>query len=245
MGSYFEDVYLKRVNRDGMNRQDRIATAKEREFDKIFLKQTQYKVTLYQINEEKINIIASLQPNKWNESNLISNLLISTSVVAALKTGDILHIKQKIKDREQDKLWLILFVEENLTKGYQLFKVICLDSTINITDEYGNSRYVIPAKFVNAAATFTQDTYVKNHSEYGYREPQSTRIIITQDFSDLKKGTYFEHMEKGWEIMGKDNISIPNVAYCYISEKLLREQEPISSENILVGENNNFFLNGR
>jgi hypothetical protein len=51
-------------------------------------------------------------------------------------------------------------------------------------------------------------------------------------------------MNRGWEIVGVDNISVPNVAYLYISEKLLREEEPLSSEDILVGENDNFFLNG-
>ena len=58
---------------------------------------------------------------------------------APLKTGDILKIKQKIKEEEQDKIWLVLFVEENLTKGYQLFKIICLDSFVNLTDEYGTT----------------------------------------------------------------------------------------------------------
>jgi hypothetical protein len=37
---------------------------------------------------------------------------------AALKTGDILHIFQKIKEKERDDLWLVLFVEKNITKGY-------------------------------------------------------------------------------------------------------------------------------
>jgi hypothetical protein len=44
--------------------------------------------------------------------------------------------------------------------------------------------------------------------------------------------------------MGFDNISIDDVAYVTISERLLREEEPVSSKDILVGENDNFFLNG-
>jgi len=34
------------------------------------------------------------------------------------------------------------------------------------------------------------------------------------------------------------------VAYLYISERMVKENEPLSSENILVGEDDNFFLNG-
>ena len=88
--SYFEDVYLKRLNIDGITQQERVKTRKEKEFDKLFLKKTEYLANIYQINEEESNISCSLQPNKWNESQLLSNLLISTSN-KQLKTGDILN----------------------------------------------------------------------------------------------------------------------------------------------------------
>ena len=240
--SYFEDVYLKRMNKDGRNRQERIKTRKEKEFDRLFLKQTEYQVLLYQVNDKSTNVLCSLQPNKWNESQLLSNLLMSTSA-AALKTGDVLRIKWKLKDEEQDKIWLVLFVEENLTKGYQLFKIICLDELINITDEYGTTLYTVPVKFINATASFITDTF--SLEGIGYREPSNNRGFVTADFPFIIKGTYFNYKDRGWEIMGKDNISIDNVCYTFISEKLLREEEPISSKDIEVGEDKNFFLQGR
>lgn len=33
MGSYFEEVYLKRMNLDGTTQQERVKTRKEKEFD--------------------------------------------------------------------------------------------------------------------------------------------------------------------------------------------------------------------
>ena len=162
-----------------------------------------------------------------------------------LKTGDILYIKQKIKKVVYDKIWLVLFVEENITKGYQLFKVICLDNNVNITDEYGTTLDTFPVKFVSATATLVQDTFVHSHGQYGYREPQATRCFICREEDCLEKGTYFEYKGRGWEIMGMDNISVDNVAYVTISERLKREEEPVSSKDILVGESDNFFLNGR
>ena len=241
--SYFTDVYLKRINHGGLTRQDRIKTRKEVEFDRLFLKQTEYLVTLYQVNDEPVDVQASLQPNKWNESNLIGNLLMSTSA-APLKTGDILYIKQKIKDKEWDKIWIIIYKEDNLTKGHQSYKVICLDTEINLIDEYGTTRYSAPAKYVNNAQSLMQDTTIKNANELGYNEPFSTNIIITQDNPELQKGSYFNYMNRGWQIVGKNNYAVPNVAYLYISERMVKENEPLSSENILVGEDDNFFLNG-
>lgn len=68
----------------------------------------------------------------------------------ATKTGDILKVFQKIKEVEYDKIWLVIFCEENIAKGYQSYKVICLDSEINITNEYGDTTYSILVKMVSA-----------------------------------------------------------------------------------------------
>ncbi len=244
MGSYFEDVYLKRINKDGKTQQDRIKTRKEREFDKLFLKKTEYLAKVYQVNDTAREVKCSLQPSSYSERQLLSHLLVSTSE-KTFKTGDILRIKQKIKDEEQDKLWLVLFVEGNLTKGYQLFKVICLDSSINLTDEYGTTNFAIPVKFVNVSSQFVQDVFIHSATQLGYREPNGNRILITKDFDFIKKTQYFEYNGRGWEIYGIDNVSVENVAYITISEKMLREAEPIKSQDILVGEDTNFFLNGR
>lgn len=238
--SYFDEVYLKRINLHGRTRQERIKKSKEREFDKLFIKQTEYQCLIYKVNEQQTEIVGSLQPNKWNESNLIGNLLISTSS-AALETGDILHIYQRIANVEEEKIWLVLFVEKNITKGYQLFKVICLDSEINLTNEYGDSQYIIPVKFVSATSTFVRDSFLT--TDVGYREASANRTFITADFDFLPKGTKFNYLERTWELGGKDNISIKNVAYCCIQERLYTEEEPRSSEDILVGEDVNFFLN--
>lgn len=241
---YFDEVYLKRINIDGKNQQERVKTRKEKEFDRLFLKKTEYQVLIKEVNGEKKEFLGSLQPNKWNESNLIGNLLISTSA-APLKTGDILLIHQQIKDVEYDKLFLVIFVEENITKGYQLFKVLCLDSEVNITDEYGTTINSYPVKYVSATATLVQDNFLYTKGNYGYREPQAIRCFITSDFDGIKKGAHFIYKDRRWEIQGKDNISIDNVAYVTASERLMKEEEPISSEEIEVGEDKNFFLIGR
>ena len=239
--SYFDEVYLKRMNKDGQNRQERIKTKKEHEFDRLFLKNTEYQVRLCSVNGEPRNDICSLQPNKWNESNLIGNLLMSTSA-GPLQTGNILLIHQKLKDRKIEALWLVMFAEDNLTKGYQAYKCICLDEMINLTNEYGDTIQNVPAKFINASASFVKDSFYMEGM--GYREPNRNRGFITADRDFLTKGTRFDYKDSTWEIYGKDNISIKGVSYVSINEKLKREEEPVSSKEILVGEDTNFFLNG-
>lgn len=243
MGDYFEDVYLKRMNKDGRTRQERIKTRKEREFDELYLQRTEYQAYIYQVNDDDISEICSLQPNKWGEDKIISNLLVSTKS-QKFKTGDILKIRQTIKQETADKIWLVIFVEENLTKGYQLFKVICLDSELNFTDEYGVTEFNFPVKFVDGRSLFIQDSFYHHATQVGYREPQGLRIFITKDFDFIKKAKYFELKDRGWEVSGIDNFSIDGVAYVTFTERLKKEVEPLSSQDIPVGEDTNFFLNG-
>ena len=64
-------------------------------------------------------------------------------------------------------------------------------------------------------------------------------------FDFLKKDVYFKYENRGWEITGKDNISIKDVAYTSVSERLVKPEEPTSSKDIPVSEDDNFFLIGR
>lgn len=82
-----------------------------------------------------------------------------------------------------------------------------------------------------------------SYGAVSYREPLAHRKFITRDYDFLKKELYFEHKGRGWEIVGIDNISIPGVAYVSIDEHLIREPEPNTSKDILVGDDDNFFLN--
>lgn len=239
---YYKDVYLKRMNLDGKTRQERILSRKEKEFDKLFLQRSQWQANIYQKNLEEADILCSLQPNKWNESEEISNLLVSTKT-ERLKTGDVLKIYQRIKNIEYDKIWLVLFCEEKIAKGYFSYKVICLDSTINFTNEYGDTLYSIPVKFINSSAAVVKDLYSYGLSSYGYREPNGDKKVLTRRFNFLKKELYFEYKNKGFQIEGINEIDIDNVAYITIGEKLRRELEPRESENIEVDEDTNFFLN--
>lgn len=241
MSNYFEDVYLKRMNRDGNSIQERVQTRKEKEFDQIFLKKTKYQANIYMCNDEHTNILCSLSPNKWGQDKILSNLMVSNKE-NKMKTGDIVYTYQKVKEKILDKTWLIVFVSDDITHGYQLYWVIELDNILNLTDEYGRTLHTIPIKFVNETSVFVQDKF-SSYGAVSYREPLAHKKFLTQDFNFLKKTTYFNYKNRGWEIVGIDNISIDNIAYVSIAEHLVREPEPLTSEDIMVGEDDNFFLN--
>lgn len=241
--SYFDEVYIKRLNRLGLTRQERAQSMKENEFEKLYLQRSQYLAKIYQRNDNAADITCTLQPNKYNEKKYIGNILISNSS-ERLETGDILHVFQKIDDIEYDRIWIVIFIEDNIGKGYQNYKVVCLEDEIGLCDEYGTTNIALPVKFINASEVQVADLFVSNAKTKGYREPERELKIITQTNDNIKKDTYFEFNNKGFKITGIDDISIRGVSFLSIEERLKKEPEPVSSKNIVVNDDN-FFLNNR
>lgn len=238
--NYFEDVYLKRMNKNGNTMQERIKTSKENEFDKLYLKRSPYQSLIYEVNEAPQEIVCVVAPTRWKDK-LLSNLRCSMKA-PAFKTGDVLKIYQKVKDVEFDRYWIIISVSDDISHGYRGYEVLVLDNFINQTDEYGDTIRTIPIRIVNETSTFVQDKFT-SYGAVSYREPLAHRKFIAQDNDFLKKNMYFDYKDRGWEIVGKDNLSIDGVAYVSFSEYLKKPPEPKTSADIEVGEDKNFFLN--
>lgn len=240
-GNYFTDCYLKRMNKDGTTIQERVRTSKEREFDKIKMPKSKYLACIYQLNGEPIEIPCNIQPAKWKQEQILSNILCSTSA-QKFKTGDILRTFQKVKDAELDEFYIIMMVSEDLSHGYQKYEAVKLDSFINNTDAYGDTIRTIPAKFVSETSVYVQDKFT-SYGAVSYREPLAHRKFITKDEDFLQKNLYFDYKGRGWEIVGKDNLSINGVALVSIAEYFVSPPEPKTSQDLPVGEDDNFFLN--
>lgn len=241
--SYFDEVYLKRINRDGQNQQERVKTREEKEFDRLVLQKTKYAANIVMINDDPAQVRVSLQPDKNNETKVLFKLMMSNSV-AKLKTGDILYIYQEVNGDVKESTWLVLHDENDITKGYQVYRVLLLDQILNITDEHGTTVYSIPVAFVNTSQNWVIDTFQFSKTSYGYREPAGNSSFITKDFDFLQKDIYFNYKDRGFQIMGKDNISVDGVAYNTFGERSLRPIEPTASDELPVNpeENENFFL---
>ncbi len=240
-GSYFMEGYLPRMNKDGSTIQERVKTRKMKEFDNLFLKKTKYQALIFQVNGEETQILCSIQPSKWTQDKIVSNIMCSKSA-QRYKTGDIFRTFQKVKDEEYDQLWLVVFVSKDITHGYQSYEVVELDTIINHTDRYGETIHTIPVKFVSETSVFVQDKFT-SYGAVSYREPLQHRKFLTSDFDFLTKNLYFDYKNKGWEIVGIDNVSIDGVACVSVSEYLVKPPEPESNKDIPVGDDENFFLN--
>ena len=104
----------------------------------------------------------------------------------------------------------------------------------------GTSSGYATVKVVNSSSSIVKDYF--SYADGSYREPNKDIRLITHNFDFLEKDVYFEYNEKGYQIIGKNDTSVKDVAYVSVSERLLREVEPRSSEQIPVDEDINFFL---
>ena len=240
--SYFEDVYLVRAKKHGNTRQEIRKSRAVNEFERIFLKRTMYYCTIADVNDEELDLAieGSLQVSKRDETKQIYNLL--TKLDDTFNLGDQLKIEQRIGDVYFEKIWLVLFKEEDISKGYNKYKLICLDSVININDRYGVLIKEHPIKILTTNSRFFDDYF--ELSKVLYREPDSQFVFVTKDNSNLKKELYFELSSLGYEISFINRIAINGAAFCSCVEKLKKLPEPsINKEAIETPSNTNFFLN--
>jgi len=239
---YFEDVYSKRANKRGNSRAEVRKNRAAYEFENLFLKRTMYYCTITQLNGEELDevIDGSLQVSKRDETKQISNLL--TRLENLLELGDQVKIKQEIGTTIVEKLWLVLFKEEDISKGYNKYRVICLDDTINISDRYGEIIKVQPIKILTTMGKFFEDYF--KFTSIAYREPNTNFVLLTKDNNLLKKELYFELKNFGYEFTFINRTAIQNVAYCSFRQKLLRSDEPDENKNKIETPNQtDFFLN--
>ena len=126
--TYFEDVYLKRINRFGKNIQERIQGKKEYDFN-FFKEKSPNKVNVYENN----NLISDgvLQNKTNSEKEVIDYLLVDKDI--DFPDGTILETEQFVDLKKQK--WLIFHLDEYVSIGYNRYQLVELDRTIEWIDD--------------------------------------------------------------------------------------------------------------
>lgn len=215
--SYYEDVYLQRVNRNGTSRQERILNAKIQNFES-FLPKSIYKVD-FSCNYQ--NYIGLLQPVKGDEKDIISYMLTSKTVDIA--TGTILDVTSSTGVVQK---WLVTFKDHNDTYGYNKYKVYLLDRILTWYDRDKK----IHTSYVNVASS--KDSSVKDiFKNIGggsvYREAQNYVNLIMKFDSSIQKEYYclLDGSPRAFVVSGFDCETVPGVQYLTIDITLVRDKD--------------------
>lgn len=234
--NYYEDIYLKRLNRYGYDYQSRVQGQRERVFEDKLLKSI-YRVD-FEYNKELQP--ATLERYKQDETQTLQYLL--TRVGLDLPNGTILMIPDK-NDTLQP--WLVYWLESIKASGYNRYIVLKMTHYITWRDREGALHESWCYLHGNGDSAL-KDTLKGSGAVYA--EDYNSRFIIMPLSEFLKKDDYFEigedNLKEAYRVTGYDIQSTPGVEYVTIDPVYLRDNTPAPDPQPTDNLDNYYWLTG-
>ena len=215
---YYEDVYLKRLNRYGIDFQSRMQRQREENF-KLQLKKSVYYIDfVYEGKEYE----GELPPYKQNETKDLHYLL--TDVHLDMPNGTILMLP----DKDGEKVpWMIYWLEDYVASGYNRYIVLRMTHYLTWKNREG--------KKCNAWAYFygQEDNMLKDElksrsrNKALYTENLKLSFFITPVNENIRKDDYFEvgegKLKEAYVVTGYDIQSTPGVEFVSVDPQYIRD----------------------
>lgn len=236
MSNYYEDVYLKRLNRYGYDYQSRVQAQREREFEGKLLKSI-YRVDFDFDGETHPG---TLERFKQDETELSQYLL--TRVSLNLPNGTILMIPDKDLVLQP---WLVYWLESIKASGYNRYIVLKMTHNITWRDRDGNAR--------NSWCYFhgSGDSALKETLKAAgaiYSEDDNSRFIVIPVNENIKKDDYLEvgegKLREAYRVTGYDIHSTPGVEYITLNPMYVKDKTPAPEPQPGDKSEDYFWLNG-
>lgn len=225
--NYFEDVYLKRLNRYGYDYQSRIQGQRERDFENKLLK------SVYRVEFAYGGAIhpGTLERYKQNETEIMQYLL--TRVSLDIPNGTILMIPDKNK---VERPWMIYWLEEIKASGYNRYIVLKMTHYITWRDRNNILRGTWSYMYGQEDNMLKDEIRSRSRMDaiYGENLKSSFFVIPTNEY--IRKDDYLEigegALKEAYRVTGYDIQSTPGVEYVTVDPVYLRDnsKSPIQTE---------------
>lgn len=209
--SYYEDIYLKRLNRYGTNYQDRVARQREENFAR------QLEKSIYRVSFEFDGEVRAGELTRNSQDNSKTLCYLLTDVHTEIPNGIVLKINER--EDEDGKPYMIYWQEEIEAKGYN--KYIALKMTHLITWWVDDKEYVSWAYMFGQENNMLKDE-LKSRSRMDtlYGENLKASFFIMPFTVNLHKDDYFEVKKNGvieaYRVTGMDRQSTDGVMFVTI-----------------------------
>ena len=237
--NYFEDVYLKRLNRYGYDYQSRIQGQRERDFENKMLKSV-YRVDFEFDGEEHPG---TLERYKQDETQTLQYLL--TRVSLDMPNGTVLMIQDK---DHQEQPWMVYWLESIKASGYNKYVLLKMTHFITWRDREGIERSSWSYMYGQQDNMLKDEIRSRSRTDAIYTENMKTSFFIMPTNEFIRKDDYLEigegNLKEAYRVTGYDINSTPGVEYITIDPVYLRDNSdpPIQTEN--DDPDNYFWLNG-
>lgn len=238
MGSY-KDIYLKRLNRYGMDYNSRVQNQREREFENYLLKST----SRVDVEYGSETIPASFERYKQDETETLAYLL--TRRVTDLPNGTLL----KIPNRKGEEIpWMVYWLEEIQASGYNKYIMLRMSHYVEWVDREGETQGSFAYLYGQQDNMLKEELLSRSRSDSVYTEPLKSSFIVMPTNEYIKKDIYLTigegTLKEAYRVTGYDIQSVPGVEYVTINPTYLRDETPAPSKPENDTSDDFFWING-
>ena len=237
--NYFEDVYLKRLNRYGYDYQSRVQHQRERNFEGLLLKSV-YRVDF---DFEGNTHPGILERYKQNETELLQYLL--TRVSLNIPSGTILMIPDKDYKLQP---WLIYWLESIKSSGYNKYIVLKMTHNITWRDREGNEQSSWCYMYGQQDNMLKDEIRSRSRMDTVYGENLKSSFFVMPTSEFIRKDDYLEigegALKEAYRVTGYDINSTPGVEYVTVDPVYLRDHSEIPIQQVDDDPAEFFWLNG-
>ena len=220
--SYYDKVYLKRLNRYGLDYQTRIQTQRERLFENLLLKSL-YRVNFEYNNEEVPGIF---ERYKQDETETLHYLLTRTSM--NIPNGTILQIPNK--DGEL-KPWMVYYLEHINASGYNRYIMLKMSHFIIWKARDGQEYSTWAYMYGQENNMLKDELRSRSRMDVLYTENLKLSFFVMPTNEHIRKDDYLvvgrdTPLQEAYVVTGYDIQSSEGVEYVSIDPVYLRDETP-------------------
>ncbi len=237
---YYKDVYLKRLNRYGLDYQSRVQGQRERLFENLLLKSL-YRVD-FEYNGELIPGI--FEKYKQDETETLHYLL--TRVDMNIPGGTILMIPNKDKEL---KPWMVYYLEEINASGYNRYIMLKMSHYLTWKARDGQE-YSTWAYFYGQEDNMLKDELQsRSRMNVRYTENLKLSFFVTPINEHIRKDNYLvvnknNPLQEAYVVTGYDINSTKGVEYVTVDPVYIRDESKVPEQTESDDPDDFFWLNG-
>lgn len=226
MGSYYEDVYRRRLNRYGYDYQTRTQGQRERFFENLLLKSIYRLDFAFGENEEGAPLIhpGVLEPHKQTDTKTLHYLL--THIDLNIPNGTILEL-QDFNKSEETHPWMVYYLEQIRASGYNRYIMLKMTHEVIWKDRSGNIQHTWAYFYGQEDNMLKDELKSRSRSSILYNENLKTSFFICPTNPLIQKDDYFElssdGITQGFRVTGFDFVSTPGVEYVTVDPVYLHD----------------------
>lgn len=234
---YFEDVYLKRLNRYGLNYQDRVQNQRERAFEDKLLKSV-YRIEFEACGEQTVG---TLERYKQDETETLAYLL--TRVSTNIPQGTVLYLPNKDNDLIP---WLVYYLENMKASGYNRYILLRMTHHISWTDRNGNTQESWVYMYGQENNMLKDELRSRSRMDTLYTENLKMSFFVMPLNANINKDDYIEIGEgdllEAYRVVGYDRQSTQGVEYVTIDPVYIRDHSAPAQKHCGDTENSFYWL---